>query len=77
MTPSPTQRPKKAAAFMRGLMVFIVLVILTGVEFWLSVYAPLGIRGSLVFLSIIALAKAGLIAKFFMHISSLWSEEAH
>ena len=54
-------------------IVFIALVVLTALEFIVATYLP-----SAVFLSLIALAKAGLIAHFFMHIYRLWSsEESH
>jgi heme/copper-type cytochrome/quinol oxidase subunit 4 len=73
MTDSSAQAQKKAAAFRRGGLVFIALAILTGAEFWVSQVTA----GSLVLLFIIALVKAGLILHYFMHVYSLWSEEAH
>jgi heme/copper-type cytochrome/quinol oxidase subunit 4 len=73
MTPSPTQPQKKTAAFRRGVVTFVILAVLTVVELWVSTATT----GSPVFLFIIALAKAGLILWYFMHIFSLWSEEAH
>jgi heme/copper-type cytochrome/quinol oxidase subunit 4 len=73
MTPSPSHAQKKAAAFRRGMVTFVILAVLTALEFWVSRMTA----GSPVFLLIIALAKAGLIVQYFMHISSLWSEEAH
>lgn len=54
-------------------VVFFVLVVLTILEFIVATYLP-----SVVFLTLIALGKAGLIAHFFMHIYRLWSsEESH
>jgi len=73
MIPSSSYQQKKAAAFRRGVVTFVILAVLTAVEFWVSRVTA----GSVVFLLIIALAKAGLIVQYFMHISSLWSEEAH
>lgn len=65
-------KEKKAAAFRQGVMVLVALAILTAVEYWISTAS-----GSLVFLSIIALAKGGLILNYFMHMGSLWGEETH
>ncbi|MDX1686892.1 MAG: cytochrome C oxidase subunit IV family protein [Candidatus Promineifilaceae bacterium] len=54
-------------------VVFIALVVLTILEFIVAAYLP-----SVVFLTLIALAKAGLIVHFFMHIYRLWNnEESH
>ena len=54
-------------------LVFAVLVVLTIVEFIVS-----ATFNSAVFLLLIALAKAGLIVQFFMHIYRLWrTEESH
>jgi hypothetical protein len=65
---------KKAAAYRQGVLVFIGLAVLTGLEFWVS----LATDGSATFLFIIALLKAGIIAHFFMHIYRLWrTEEEH
>ncbi len=63
----------KRAADRRGLMTLIILALLTAGEFWISSAT----HGSLVFLFIIGLIKAGIILQYFMHVSSLWSEEAH
>jgi heme/copper-type cytochrome/quinol oxidase subunit 4 len=73
MTTLPTHQKKKAAAFRRGLGTFLILAVLTVVELWVSTATA----GSAALLFIIALAKAGLILWIFMHITSLWSEEAH
>jgi caa(3)-type oxidase subunit IV len=57
-------------------IVFGVLVVLTVIEFIIAV-ADLALLGG-VFLLLIALAKAGLIVQFFMHIYRLWrDEESH
>lgn len=63
---------KKAAAFRKILIVFIVLAVLTGVEFFV---AQAG--GSAVLLFLIAFAKTGLILNYFMHVYRLWREDAH
>ena len=57
-------------------IVFGVLVVLTVIEFIVAT-ADLALVGD-VFLLLIALAKAGLIVQFFMHIYRLWrDEESH
>ncbi len=63
---------KKAAAFRQGLLVLLALAVLTAVEYLISVAS-----GSLVFLFLIAIAKAGLILNYFMHVANLWQEESH
>lgn len=66
-------KEKKSTAYLRGLVTLIVLAVLTAGEFWVSSVT----QGSVVFLFIIALIKAALILQYFMHISTLWSEETH
>ncbi|MEJ2558837.1 MAG: hypothetical protein P8186_22010 [Anaerolineae bacterium] len=63
---------KRSAAYRLGIMVLIGLAILTGVEYGIAVAVS-----SVVALIIIGLFKAGLIVQYFMHVSSLWAEEAH
>jgi cytochrome c oxidase subunit 4 len=65
---------KKRAAYRQGVYVFIFLAVLTIAEFFVSAATD----GSVTFLMIIALLKAGIIANFFMHIYRLWrTEEDH
>ena len=65
---------KKAAVYRQGVLVFITLAILTGLEFWVSSVTD----GSAALLFIIAIVKAGIIVNFFMHIYRLWRpEEEH
>lgn len=64
---------KKAAAYRLGIVTAIILAALTILEYWVSV----GLNGSMVFLLIIALIKAGVIVQNFMHITRLWREESH
>jgi hypothetical protein len=52
-------------------MVLVGLAVLTGLEFLVA--SALG--GSTVFLFILALAKAGIILQYYMHVDRLWSEE--
>ena len=63
---------RKAAAFRQGIIVLIALAALTIIEYLISISS-----GSLVFLALIALGKAGLILNYFMHIAILWREETH
>jgi cytochrome c oxidase subunit 4 len=62
----------KGSAYRQILLVFVVLAVLTVIEFIVSTTI-----GSAVFLILIALAKAALIAQFFMHIYRLWRPEEH
>ena len=57
-----------------GILVFplvVALAALTGLEFWVATAAG----GSVAFLFIIALVKAGVIIQYYMHLESVWSEE--
>jgi caa(3)-type oxidase subunit IV len=65
-------KENKSAAFRRGFAVLVALAVLTAAEYWISVTT-----GSAVFLLIVALAKAGLILNYFMHMAKLWREEGH
>ena len=60
---------KKKAAFRLGIYVLIGLAVLTGIEFFLS--------GQTALLFVVGLAKAWAIIQYFMHVTSLWSEEGH
>jgi heme/copper-type cytochrome/quinol oxidase subunit 4 len=57
--------------YRQGFMVLVGLAVLTGLEFLVA--SALG--GSTVFLFILALAKAGIILQYYMHVDRLWSEE--
>jgi cytochrome c oxidase subunit IV len=63
----------KAKAFRRGTITFLILMVLTAVEYVVGV-TPLS---SIVLLFIIVLIKAALIVQVFMHLSRLWREESH
>ncbi|UCG25206.1 MAG: cytochrome C oxidase subunit IV family protein [Chloroflexota bacterium] len=63
----------KKAENRRNIIVFVVLAILTAVEFWLA----LNLDDATVPLLIVALVKAALIVQFFMHIYRLRREEDH
>jgi len=71
--PMPARDKRKPAAYGRGIVIFLVLAVLTIIELLVST----AMGGSLVLLFIIALIKASLILQYFMHVSSLWREEAH
>lgn len=68
--PSPRDRARRAA-YRQGLLVLVGLAVLTALEFFVA--SALG--GSIVFLFVLALAKAGLIVQYYMHVHMLWSEE--
>lgn len=63
---------KKRAAYRTGIVVFVVLAVLTAVEFYLA-----SVSGTVAGLFIIALVKAALIIRYFMHVNRLWAEESH
>jgi heme/copper-type cytochrome/quinol oxidase subunit 4 len=65
------RRKEKSAAYRQGFLVFVALVALTALEFWIATAAG----GSVAFLFIIALVKAGVIVQYYMHLESVWSEE--
>lgn len=62
----------KKSIYRLGIIVFLALAVLTGVEFWVS-----NALNSAVLLLIIALIKAALIVQYYMHIARLWREESH
>lgn len=65
-------RDKKKAAERTGIVVFAALMVLTLIEFAVSVYL-----NSVVGLFIINIIKAALIVNYFMHVYRLWREESH
>ncbi len=69
----PKTRTARQAAYRPGILVLVALAVLTIVEYWIAS----ALDGSVVFLFVIALVKAGLILQYFMHLGTLWSEEAH
>ncbi len=62
----------KAKAYRRGTITFLVLLLLTAVEFYVGVA-----MNSTALLLIISLIKAALIVYVFMHVYRLWREESH
>lgn len=62
----------KLSPLTRGIVVFIVLAVLTAIEYFL---AGLGVSAT-AFLVIIALAKAGLVLWFFMHLARVFKSES-
>jgi heme/copper-type cytochrome/quinol oxidase subunit 4 len=67
------QRQKKVAAYRLGIYVLVGLAILTAVEFGVALL----FEGSAALLFVLALAKAGVILQYYMHLNNVWSEEAH
>jgi len=56
-----------------GILIVFLLALLTGVEFFIALATQ-----SVVFLMLIAAAKAILVIWFFMHVKRLWApEESH
>ncbi len=62
---------KKDSLQRRGLIIFIILVVLTILEF----LASTGMSNPNLVLTVIALAKAYLIVTYFMHIVQVWGKE--
>lgn len=60
------KQPDKKAAFQLGLSIFILLAFLTAAEYFVAVSFA-----STFLLAVLALAKAGLVVYFYMHISKL------
>ncbi|MFQ5943744.1 MAG: cytochrome C oxidase subunit IV family protein [Anaerolineales bacterium] len=63
---------KKRSAYRMGIIVFLILGVLTAVEFYLA-----SVPGTVAGLLIIALIKAALIIRYFMHVTRLWAEGSH
>jgi cytochrome c oxidase subunit 4 len=63
----------KRPAYRQILLVFLVLAVLTAIEFTLAI----NLDNAAVPLFLIALVKAGLIVQYFMHVYRLWREEEH
>jgi cytochrome c oxidase subunit 4 len=61
----------RKGAYRQGIYVFIGLAVLTALEFVIASV----LAGSVVFLFVIALVKAGLIIQYYMHLERVWSEE--
>ncbi len=61
----------RKAAYRQGLYVLVGLAVLTALE--LAVASLL--EGSVVFLFVLALVKAGVILQYYMHLDRVWSEE--
>ncbi|MBI4499050.1 MAG: cytochrome C oxidase subunit IV family protein [Chloroflexi bacterium] len=67
-----TTRPRVPARL--GLWVFLGLAVLTVVEYIVAVALP---GGTVPYLTVIGLLKAGLILVYFMHVAQLWHQEEH
>lgn len=61
---------KKKSALQQGATVLIGLAVLTAVEYGVSL-----LEFSAIALFVMSLMKAGLIMNYFMHVTSLWSQE--
>ena len=60
----------KLNALTRGIVVFVILAVLTAVEFFLARFDAITF-----FLVLIALAKAGLVLWYFMHLPRVFKSE--
>jgi cytochrome c oxidase subunit 4 len=60
----------KMSALARGVIVFAILAVLTGIEYLLAISEV-----STVFLWLIALIKGGLVLWFFMHLPRVFNPE--
>ena len=63
---------KKKAAYNTIFRVFVVLAVLTIIEYYVGIFLP-----SAVFLFILAFGKGALVVYYFMHVYRLWREDAH
>ena len=63
----------RRAAYRRGVYVLVGLAVLTAVEFGVAIL----LEGSAALLFILALAKAGAIIQYYMHLNKVWGEEEH
>lgn len=63
----------KAKAYRRGLITFLVLMVLTAIEYFVAI----SLASPTVLLFIISLIKAALIVQVFMHVARLWRGESH
>jgi hypothetical protein len=61
----------KRDAYQIGVIVFVVLAVLTIIEFYAADW------NSAVLMFLIALGKGALIVHYYMNISRLWREESH
>ncbi|MFN2103993.1 MAG: cytochrome C oxidase subunit IV family protein [Candidatus Promineifilaceae bacterium] len=63
----------KSNALRRGTWTFLILMVLTLVEFAVANF----MGASIILLFLIALVKAAMIVWVFMHMARLWREESH
>ncbi|MBK9053952.1 MAG: cytochrome C oxidase subunit IV family protein [Chloroflexi bacterium] len=63
---------KKKEAYRQIFTIFLILAVLTGVEYVIS-----QTLASSILLFLVALVKAALIVNYFMHVYRLWREESH
>jgi hypothetical protein len=61
----------RKAVYRQGFYVLIGLAVLTALEFAIAIF----LVGSVVFLFVIALVKAGVILQYYMHMNRMWGEE--
>ena len=64
-----THTQDKSSAFRQGLMIFVYLAVLTGLEFFVAVAL-----GAVIIMVVIALIKVGLVLYYYMHVYKLNEE---
>lgn len=62
---------KKSAALRQGVLVFVVLAVLTALEYWAAVST-----GIIALLFLLLLLKAALVVVYYMHVSRVFSPDA-
>ena len=64
------QNESKQQELMQGVGIFIVLAILTAIEYFIGTHSS-----PMIFMWILAIVKAGLVMWFFMHIKRAFSDQ--
>lgn len=62
----------KGTLLRRGVMVFVGLAVLTGVEFWVAIG---GLVAPLPLLAVVAITKTVLIAEYYMHLRGVFQTD--
>ncbi len=66
----------KAAEYLQGIIVLVVLAVFTAIEYAIGTADDLPLFSStLIPLTLIAVVKAGVIINYYMHISHMWNPE--
>lgn len=69
-------RKGKAAEYLQGIIVLVVLGVFTAIEYVIGTADDIPLFSStLIPLTLIAVVKAGVIINYYMHISHMWNPE--